>query len=162
MRTGPKNILRKALFIALSLAALSTPLTAQDFTIESAQCLVRVAATPQHSGLNKIFKRELAKKDFDVKPFIDKEKIFEKELYAQFKVVKGPEKLYKKCGITISLHQAKGNRPRKSDKVLFKKTNERSVPRITFSGGERCQFAMKEAFIHMPKCVAMGFAGEKK
>jgi hypothetical protein len=60
--------------------------------------------------------------------------------------------LYSPCIVKLELKQAKGNTIRKSDKTLFQKEVERGFPRVTFKGNERCTRALKDAFVHIPKC----------
>jgi hypothetical protein len=165
MPTRPSGIYSKAIFLTLSLCLMlffPIDLKAQEFLIEHSDCLVRVKPHKEDSRLDQIFKEQLLKKKFKVSPFISNERVLTGEMYADYIVTKGPEKLYKKCSVEVTIHTASGNRPSQSDKPVFKKKNSRSVPRITFSGSERCSKALKEAFIHMPKCRAIGFAGEKK
>ncbi len=160
MHTRPSSFYRKALLLIFSSLFAQVLQSSDDFTIEHSDCLIRIEK--KNESLNQLFKEELLKKNFVVKPFIEGKRVLSGELYGQFTVTKGPEKLYKKCSVEVSLKRADGNRPVSSDRLIFKKTNYRSLPRVTFSGSERCSKAMKEAFIHMPKCVSIGFAGERK
>ena len=41
------------------------------------------------------------------------------------------------------------------DKTLYERSVRRALPRHTFSGNERCKRALKDTFVHIPKCIPM-------
>jgi len=93
---------------------------------------------------------------------IENKRLLQNDLYLHISLSKSENKLYKDCNITMAIKQSKGNTPLESDKDLFKKSVNRSVPRVTFNGNERCRRAIKDAFVHIPVCKSIGYAGEKK
>ena len=112
-------------------------------------------------ALGEIVKDKLEERNFTIKPFIDNKRILENEMYLTWeRSFQGG--IYKRCEMTVQLRQAKGQYPRDNDPILYQKTIERRVPRITFRGMERCKLALQETFIHIPHCRAIGYYGEKK
>lgn len=162
------NLQFNILFILFSLIAGTPLVSAEEYIFEHSDCTARIAH-PSHDRLADEIKElkdkvvsELQKRNFTVKELIDGKRLLTGELYFQWDLNFTKESVYHACVIDISLKQAKGQRPRKSDPSLYKKSVKRKVPRITFKGMERCDFAIKESFIHIPTCKKIGFYGEKK
>jgi len=141
-----------------------TPLafSAGEFEFEHSDCTIRYVPLQSSEKLNSKAQNLLKEHDYKVKPLIDGKRLLVGEMYFTLEKELPKKKLYSACVITVKIKKAKGNQPRMSDKVHFAKTIKRTVPRITFKGSERCNFAIKEAFIHIPSCKVIGFAGEKR
>ncbi len=156
-------------FIIMTFSMISQT-DAQEFIFEHADCKIRmqekVATKDQNQSdldtLQKQMKEELGRRNYQINPFIDNKRVLTGELYFNWSLNFTKESVYHSCVINVSLRQAKGQMPRKSDSKLYSKTVKRRVPRITFKGMERCKLAVKESFIHIPTCKKIGFYGEKK
>ena len=155
-------------FIIISLIVFN--LKAQYFTIEHPDCRVRIKQfNKDNDFLKDIFFEKLKERNFKPDYLVENKRLIIGEMYLTLSIstpkeVQRKQKvdgklvnktinpLYPPCVISLELKKAKGNIVRKSDKTLFTKTIERGFPRITFKGNERCTRALKEAFVHIPKC----------
>ncbi|MCR9205526.1 MAG: hypothetical protein NXH75_13165, partial [Halobacteriovoraceae bacterium] len=113
-------------------------------------------------NLAELAKDKLKQKKFKLQSFIDNERLLPNDLYFELRIDRPKEKLYTSCIVSIFVKIAKRNTPSSTDKVLFKKSIKRRVPRITLSGSERCRMALQDGFIHIPLCRGIGYSGEKK
>lgn len=130
----------------------------QAFVFEHPDCQVRIKKRLQdESYLEKRLQELLISRQFDVKYLIENKKLPAGDMYATLKVETPSGKLWKDCVVTVSLKRAKGQVASKSDPVLYTKEIKRALPRITFSGKERCKRALQDAFIHIPYCKKIGY-----
>lgn len=135
---------------------------AGGFELEHSDCNIRYVPMNESEKLNSKAQSLLKEHNYKVRPLIDGKRLLVGEMYFTLDRKLPKKKIYSACIITVKIKKAEGNSPRESDKVLLEKTIKRTVPRITFKGSERCNFAIKEAFIHIPSCKVIGFAGEKR
>ncbi len=136
--------------ILMAFFSMKMTIYAQEFTFQHSDCRIRMKAA--QSPRLKQAKELLEKKDFKVLELIEGKRTFPDELYFKLQIDRPKEKLYSACIVTIKILKAKGNIPKESDMVIFKKSIKRTVPRITFKGEERCRMALDDAFIHIPYC----------
>lgn len=156
--------LRKITFATLlSVIGLVNPY-GMEFTFEHGDCKIRVKnyEDSELEKLSSMAKEKLKGKNFEIQDFIENSRLLAGDLYFDLEVVRPKDHIYTACIVNIVLAKAKGNTPRKSDEILYKKSIRRRVPRITFSGSERCRMALQDAFVHIPYCRPIGYAGEKK
>ncbi len=134
-----------------------TPLHAQSFTFEHRDCQIRVkeeGSDKEMTHLLSLAKNLLEQRNYNVLPFMDNKRVLPGELYFTLKVTRSKESIYKPCFVSFDVKLSTGNLPKEADKKLFSKEIKRSLPRITFSGSERCRMALEDSFIHVPTCVA--------
>ncbi|MGB0452154.1 MAG: hypothetical protein ACPGJV_00455 [Bacteriovoracaceae bacterium] len=146
-------ILSSFLFAAKVSAQAQVLDGAFDFSITHPSCKLKV---PQFNGIeilkNQLFK-SLKSRGYIPSMMSNKRDIFKYDYYVQVELKKVPNKLYNKCKVTLRLKSAKNDRFLSSkDETLYKNTVTRQFPRITFEGNERCTRALRDTFIHIPKC----------
>jgi hypothetical protein len=131
-----------------------------QYDFEHADCKIRYSNVKDNPSLTKVIVNVLKKKKFKPELMIENSAVIPGDTYYTFdKTLEG--KLYKTCTIHSFIKIASSRLPRASDKILYQREVKRSLPRITFSGGERCRKALQETFIHIPRCKPIGFAGER-
>ena len=64
-------------------------------------------------------------------------------------------KLYPDCSVELTLFQASETSIHKNDKKVFSQKAKRSFPRISRKGKRRCQLALKDILLKLPKCESM-------
>lgn len=152
--------MRKRANIIAALFFISCSQTLANFDFEHADCKIRFKKG-EESHLNKAAVAQLRKRQYIPEEMHDNRVLLPGDLYYYFeKRLEGG--LYKRCIIRSYIKKAKSRLPQKNDPVIFKKEIKRSLPRVTFSGKERCLKAIKETFIHIPRCKKVGFAGEDR
>ena len=140
------------LLASLILFFVSAAYCATYFTFKDPECVAYVDLPKFSSeGLLPTLEDALKERKITIKDFPVKKKIRSGDLYFDFQLSK-EGMVWKDCIIELSLLRAQGNFPNKKDKVLYETKNKRQFPRQTFSGGERCILALKDAFIHIPTC----------
>ena len=140
---------------------------AQGFTFDHSDCVLRYKT---YEDSKDDYKEELSKKalgllkerKYDLKKMLDNKRLLAGELYFTLNIERPKEKLYTNCIVKVAIKKAKGAIPSDRDQTIYKKSVDRRVPRVTFDGNERCDFALRDAFIHIPTCNKIGYAGEKK
>jgi len=140
----------KRSIIFLSLFTLNFNVVAASHTFEHTDCKIRFIPGPD-KDLDKIAKKKLQELNFEILPLINNKAMLAKELYYKMELSKD-QKIYKSCIITSKVRVAQSRLARSTDKILFSKAIKRSLPRVTFSGYERCKMALQETFIHIPVC----------
>lgn len=144
----------RIIFIIISLNSFA------DYNFEHADCKIGfIEGTEKY--LNKVAKETLISRSFKPQKLVENRILLPDDLYYTYEVIKG-DSLYKSCTIKSYIKIASSRTPQERDTVVFKKEIKRTLPRITFTGSERCTKALKETFIHIPNCKAIGFAREKK
>ena len=131
-----------------------------QYNFEHADCKIGfVKGTKKY--LNKVAKETLIGRSFKPQKLLENRILLPDDLYYTYEVIFG-DTLYKSCTIRSFIKIASSRTPQDKDRIVFKKEIKRTLPRVTFSGSERCKKAIKETFIHIPNCKAIGFASEKK
>lgn len=147
------------MFTRLLITAALTVSVHASFDFEHPDCKIRFQKGEDHS-LNKAAVEKLRARNFIPEQMHENRVLLPGDIYYTYeKRLEG--KLYKACIIRSYIRKAKSRLPQESDRILFKKEIKRSLPRVTFKGSERCLKAIQETFIHIPRCKAIGFAGEK-
>lgn len=139
-------------------------LLAQEYAFEHSDCKIRVKEykNEELKNLAELAKDKLEQKKFKLQNFIENQRLLPGDLYFDVRIDRPKERLYTACIVSIFIKVSKRNTPSKSDKILYKKSINRRVPRITLSGSERCRMALQDAFIHIPLCREIGYSGERK
>lgn len=136
---------------------------AQSFIFEHANCYVKIQKQKEdNKKLEELLKKLLTNKGYKVSYLIENKKLLPKDLYMEMEITTPSGKLFKDCIVKVSLKVAKNRRISNGDKILFEREGKRQLPRVTFSGGERCRRALKDNFIHIPYCKDIGYLKEKK
>lgn len=99
--------------------------------------------------------QKLKERSFNIKSFVDGDKMNVGDLYFHLEYIRDPKKLWKDCIVNVAVKKATGQRPLSKDRTLYRRSVKRSLPRHTFDGNERCTRALKDAFINIPYCVPM-------
>lgn len=97
----------------------------------------------------------LSDKGYQVHPFVNENKMNVGDLYFSLTYKRDPSKMWKDCVVKVSVKKAINQRAYSKDKTLYEKSVRRALPRHTFSGNERCTRGLKDAFVHIPKCIRM-------
>ena len=139
------------------------PTYAQEFTFEHSDCVLRYQSyTGEREELRKQANGLLKERKYVTKQMLDNKRLLAGELYFSLDIERPKKKVYTSCVVKVSIKKAKGAIPSDRDQVIYAKSIDRRVPRITLAGKERCKLALKDAFVHIPTCRKIGFAGEKK
>ena len=130
-----------------------------EYSFEHRDCKIRVKKYEDKTLKNLMsgVRDKLNQKKFKPYAFIENKRILSGDMYLDFKVLRPKEKLYTSCIVSLEVKIAKRNTPQNDDKVLFSKSIKRSLPRITLKGMERCKMAVKDAFVHIPLCIPLGY-----
>lgn len=109
------------------------------------------------SDEDKKYKKELIKflkeKNYSVSTLEENRKIIAGDYHLEFSWLRSGSKLFKDCSASIKMYQSKVDRARKSDDIIYDSTKERSFPRHTPSGSERCERAIKDVTRALPHCI---------
>ncbi len=165
---------RYLILLYLTFLGLSTSTWAYDFVIKDPSCKLRWDKLG-HQDLDQHMKDALVKKGYTPIPFAKRGRLFANDLYLKHEIKRLAERdvvkrrvtkgvlsekktgtkklLYKICQFSFSLQKAKSTVPTSKDPLLVQKETQRSVPRVTFDGDERCQRAISDAFVHLPRCL---------
>jgi hypothetical protein len=130
------------------------------YDFEHADCKIGFVKSAEEY-LNVAAKATLKSRSFIPQDLIENRILLPGGLYYIYEVLHG-DSFFKSCTVRSFIKVASSRVPLDDDKVIFKKEIKRTLPRITFKGSERCNKAIKETFIHIPNCKAVGFAREKK
>lgn len=95
----------------------------------------------------------LEEKNYTVKTLGSDKKIIAGDYHLVFTWLRSGSKLYKDCSAEIKMYQSKVDRARKSDDLIFEDAKQRSFPRHTLDGKERCNRAIKDATRALPHCI---------
>jgi len=141
------------LLLALFFIYISTSKAAQYYTFKDPSCKAYIDSKKiKQYEIVSVFSDQLKEKKIFAESFPGNKKIVKGDLY--FELLKESEGIiWKDCIITLALKRSEGNFPSAEDKVLYETKNKRQFPRITFGGKERCERALKDAFVHIPTCV---------
>ena len=148
-----QNIIR-IIFIVFSVTSFA------QYDFEHADCKIGFVKGSE-KYLNDVGISTLKSRSFKPQKLVENRILLPGDLYYIYEVTLG-DSLYKSCTINSFIKIADSRTPQEKDRVVFKKEIKRTLPRITFSGSERCKKALKETFIHIPNCKVVGFASEKK
>lgn len=139
--------------IALVFLFFSTSLSAQYFEMKHIDCKIR------YNKIDDFLSRKayglLLDKGYKVQSFVNGNKMNVGDIYFKLDYLRDPAKMWKDCVIKVAIKKAINQKEYSRDKTLFEKSIRRSLPRHTFSGNERCTRGLKDAFVHIPKCVPM-------
>lgn len=147
------------------------PSFAQEFTFDHSDCVIRMKnyqetkQKEEKSGLTELgtkARQYLTERNYEVKNLIDNKRLNENELYFTLEIKRPKKKVYTSCVVNIAIKKAKGTIPSNRDQIIYRKSIDRRVPRITLKGQERCKLALRDAFVHIPHCQKIGYTGEKK
>lgn len=143
----------KIILISSLFLCLANTIFAQAFSFNHENCQIRIARRSYYAdSLKDIYREELEKKNFKIQYLIDDRKAFKGDLYSNLTIKRSGEKLYQDCVVKVSIKEAKSRFIGPSDKTLYEKEVTRRYPRLTMKGNERCRFAIKDAFVHIPTC----------
>lgn len=132
---------------------LSTARAADYYTMKHLDCNIRYKKTD--SFLSRLAMDELADKNFNVQDFVNGDKMNVGDLYFKLDFRRDPEKMWKDCIVKVAVKKASAQKAFPKDKTLYERSVRRALPRHTFSGNERCKRALKDTFVHIPKCIPM-------
>ena len=136
---------------------------AQEYIFEHNDCVLRYRTYDNsEEELLKMSIDLLKERKYKAKKMIDNKRLLAGELYFDLEVTRPRKNIFTACIVNVAIRKAKGSLPTSRDETIFRKSIRRRVPRITFDGGERCRLAVKDAFVHIPTCKNIGYAGEKK
>lgn len=131
-----------------------------QYDFEHADCKIGFVQGSE-KYLNTVAKETLISRSFKPQKLLENRILLPDDIYYTYEVIAG-DTLFKSCTIRSYIKVASSRTPQKNDRIIFKKEIKRTLPRVTFSGSERCKKALKETFIHIPSCKVVGFAREKK
>ncbi|PIK15658.1 hypothetical protein [Halobacteriovorax sp. JY17] len=95
----------------------------------------------------------LKEKNYSVSILEENRKIIAGDYHLNFSWLRSGSKVFKDCSAEIRMYQSKVDRARKSDPLIFEDAKQRSFPRHTPSGVERCKRAIKDATRALPHCI---------
>ena len=95
----------------------------------------------------------LKEKNYQVSMLKEDRKIIAGDYHLNFSWLRSGSKIFKDCSAEIKMYQSKLDRARKSDTLVFEDAKQRSFPRHTPSGVERCKRAIKDATRALPHCI---------
>lgn len=140
-------------YLILSFLFVSSAFAQQEYVFKHLDCKVRFSKTDDF--LNELAHEKLSDKGYKTHDFVNTDKMNVGDLYFHLEYSRAGMKLWKDCIVNVAIKKAKNQKVFSKDKVLFKKSVKRSLPRHTFSGNERCKRALKDAFVHIPYCQRM-------
>lgn len=124
-----------------------------SFSVSHPDCRMRIRNfTKDNQFLKSLFLDKLKERNYTVDYMVDNKRVISGELYIELIMTRIDNLIYDDCRVKLEMKQAKGNVTTATDKVLFKKETTRKLPRVTFKGDERCTRALKDAFVHIPRC----------
>lgn len=141
----------KKLYTLLTFLTLITSL--QAFEMKHLDCKIRYNKADDF--LNRQAHGLLSDKGYRVHSFVNGNKMNVGDLYFKLDYLRDPEKMWKDCVVKVSVKKATNQKAYSKDKTLYEKSIRRALPRHTFSGNERCKRGLKDAFVHIPRCVPM-------
>ncbi|ATH07866.1 hypothetical protein BIY24_07850 [Halobacteriovorax marinus] len=95
----------------------------------------------------------LKEKNYQVSTLGESRKIINGDYHLEFTWLRSGSKLFKDCSAEIKMYQSELDRARKSDPIIFEDSKQRSFPRHTPSGKERCKRAIRDATRALPHCI---------
>ncbi|MFT6069080.1 MAG: hypothetical protein ACJAT2_003803 [Bacteriovoracaceae bacterium] len=125
----------------------------QAYEMKHIDCRVRFNKSDDF--LNRQAHEILADKGYKVQSFVNGNKMNVGDLYFKLDYKRDPSKMWKDCVVKVALKKAINQKEYSKDKTLYQKSVRRALPRHTFGGNERCKRGLKDAFVHIPKCVGM-------
>ncbi|MCF8060303.1 MAG: hypothetical protein K9K67_13460 [Bacteriovoracaceae bacterium] len=161
MQRRHQNYIKQTLFALLTLLVVTT--SAQEFIFEHSDCVIRFKE--YDNGEEKLLKKAISllkERSYSPQQMIENKRVLPGELYFDLEVTRPRKNIFTACVVNVAIRKAKASLPTPRDETIFRKSIKRRVPRITLSGGERCNLGLKDAFVHIPHCKNIGYAGEKK
>lgn len=119
-----------------------------DFTITHPTCLVRFDETQE---FGEKLGRKLKEKGYKTHAFLPEKKLNVEDWYFTSSI-KREGMIYKDCTISYAILEAKSVRPASMDIKILEGSSKRNLPRVTFSGDERCTRAIDDLFVNIPTC----------
>ncbi len=123
------------------------------FELKHIDCKVRYNKTDDF--LNRQAHDILKDKGYKVQSFVNGNKMNVGDLYFKLDYQRDPAKMWKDCVVKVALKKAINQKEYSKDKTLYQRSVRRALPRHTFGGNERCKRGLKDAFVHIPKCIGM-------
>ncbi len=143
-------ILILALFMFPAFAQNSVLINTEDFSFSHPTCLIRFDKTQEFAGK---LASNLTNKGFKLHDFIDKDKLNSEDLYLSLSIER-EGLFFKDCKLHLRIMQANSAKRISSDKILLESKTIRAIPRVTFSGDERCTRGIDDLFVDIPKCTS--------
>jgi hypothetical protein len=123
------------------------------FHFKHRTCAVKFIENPTHPDkFKKALYKLIKSRNLSLEKFSKHAKVFEGDLYFTIDLMRAKSGFYKNCEVKVVLKIAKSRQMGSKDKVLASKKITRKFPRLTMHGNERCIKALKDAFVHVPKC----------
>ena len=150
-------VLLRILFPTLLLVLTSLICHAQSQVLVHPDCKVNVTNLTFEDPFNLTvrIKNGLQKSGYELIDFPTIPKAYKGMIYVDFKNELEGKKLYPDCVVEFKLKQSKENITSKNDKILFSQRAKRSFPRISRKGKRRCQLALNDVLLKLPKCESM-------
>lgn len=123
------------------------------YTYEHPTCNVSLHNNFENDDFKELALSLLKTRSYNVKFLKKRNVILSGDLHLLISKNKLKGKFWKDCVVEAKLLFSKESRASLKDDVLFKKKVKRQYPRVTLSGNERCERALKDAFIHIPHCL---------
>ena len=143
------------LMLLLSIKSFSDQYT-PTYTYEHPTCNVSLHDNFKEESFKELVVSLLKERSYNIS-FLKKRNILKSgDLHLLIKKNKLKGKMWKDCVVEAKLYYSKNSNASLKDDVIFKKKVKRQYPRVTFSGNERCERALKDSFIHIPHCLSPG------
>ena len=123
------------------------------YTYEHPSCNVSIHDNFEKASFKELVVSLLKDRSYNVKFLKKRNVILAGDLHLLVKKNRLKAKFWKDCVVESKLFFATESRASLKDDVIFKKKIKRQFPRLTPSGEERCERALKDSFIHIPHCI---------
>src|SRR5690606_30892721 len=137
-----------ALYSFNSFAEVNVVLNEGDYSFNHPTCLIRFDSKLEFADK---LEKKLKEKGFKTDAYLPEGKLNPEDMYFHF-TLNRVGLIYKECQLEFKIQEAKSVKPVSSDPVFFSAKTTRSLPRVTFSGDERCTRGIDDLFVELPNC----------
>lgn len=129
-------------------AEVGVVLNEGQYSFDHPTCLLRF--DPKQEFASKIADA-LKEKGYKLHDYLPEGKLNPEDMYFTLTISR-TGMFFKDCEVSYYIHEASGVKPISSDKQMLHSKTTRSLPRVTFSGDERCTRGIDDLFVNLPSC----------